>query len=135
REKEWNRERLSLRGLSRELGVSEWSVARLVQAVCQRCGGRRAATPRRPAGRRRHPGGRGGPAPTRGGSRQPATGHFKKSLGHLGAGAVERYEVITEMKAQPACPYSTVELCSALEVSRERPLRPRAENRRATSSA
>jgi putative transposase len=31
---------------------------------------------------------------------------------------VERYEVITRMKAQPACPYSTVELCAALEVSR-----------------
>ena len=31
---------------------------------------------------------------------------------------MERYEVITRMKAQPPCPYSAVELCAALEVSR-----------------
>ena len=31
---------------------------------------------------------------------------------------MERYEVIAQMKAQPACPFSTVELCAALEVSR-----------------
>jgi putative transposase len=31
---------------------------------------------------------------------------------------VERYEVITKMKAQPACPYRPVELCWALAISR-----------------
>jgi hypothetical protein len=30
---------------------------------------------------------------------------------------VERYEMIAQMKAQPACPYSRAELCAALEVS------------------
>jgi putative transposase len=31
---------------------------------------------------------------------------------------MERYEMIAKMKSQPACPYSTAELCAALDVSR-----------------
>jgi hypothetical protein len=42
----------------------------------------------------------------------------KKSFGHLGAGALERYEVIAKMKAAvDSCRYSSAELCAALDVS------------------
>src|SRR5437763_13460151 len=89
----------------------------LVPAVRPPGGGRGAAGGWRPRGRRR-PAGRGGPATSGVGVRQPSTRCAKKSLGHLGAGAVERYEVIAKMKATFAsCPYSTAELCAALDVS------------------
>ena len=47
-----------------------------------------------------------------------ATRHFKKSLGHLGSGSVELFEIITTMKTDQDARYSVVELCSALGVSR-----------------